>query len=95
MSIIEKYMHNVPWLESKMSFIRNGARLVENGICLNFGTPIFHATIEEHIKYKNTGHLKIRSIPSGNVIWCVYDEEMNEVGEYRSEEEARKAMPEK
>jgi hypothetical protein len=94
MSIIEKYMHNVPWLESKMSFIRNGARLVENGICLNFGTPIFHATIEEHIKYKNTGHLKIRSIPSGNVIWCVYDEEMNEVGEYRSEEEARKVMPE-
>jgi len=94
MSIVEKYMHNVPWLESKMSYIRYGAKLVENGICKDYGTPIQHAAIEEHIKYKNKGRLKIRSIPSGNVIWCVYDEEMKEVGEYRSEEEARKAMPE-
>ena len=94
MSIIEKYMHNVPWLESKMSYIRYGAKLVENGIFKDYGTPIQHAAIEEYIEYKNKGRLKIRSIPSGNVVWCVYDEAMNEVGEYRSEEEARKAMPE-
>ena len=94
MSVIEKYMHNVPWLESKMSYIRYGAKLIENSICKDYGTPVQHAAIEEYIEYKNKGRLKVRSIPSDNIVWCVYDEEMNEVGEYRSEEEAQKAMPE-
>lgn len=94
MSIIEKYSHNVPWLEGKMSYIRNGAKLVENGICKDYGTPILHATIEEYIEYKNKGRLKVHRIPSDNIVWCVYDAQMNEVGEYRSEEEAKKAMPE-
>lgn len=91
--IAERYEHNVPWLEKRMAYIRHGAYLVENGIYKDYGTPLQQAVIKEYIECKTKSRLKVRGIPSGNITWCVYDEELNEAGEYSSEEEARKAMP--
>ena len=94
MGIIEKYRYNIPWLEHKMSYIVSGARLIENNIGKDYYTKIQQEVINEYLEIKKNGPLKVRSIPSNNIVWCVYDKNYKEIGEYRSELEARAAVPE-